>query len=59
MDLDETSDIIILRTRNVTNGKIIHSHTEIDRCCKSFAWDNDVNSLSFDGKDEIESWDYN
>ena len=44
---------MILQTRNVKRNKITHSHTKIDRCCKSFGWDQDVRHIKFNGRDRI------
>ena len=54
-NFNEARNIIILRTRNISNKNIIHSHTNVDRCCKSRSSDIfDVPELVYDGKDEIE-----
>ena len=43
--MNEVSSIIILRTRNIDRGKIIHTKAEINRCCKATGWAHDVHQL--------------
>ena len=54
LSLHETSNLIILRTKNINRGKIVHSLAEINRCCNTTGWNDDVyQSLKFDAVDEM------
>ena len=55
LSLHETSNIIILRTRNIDRGKIVHSFAEINRCCNATGWNHDVQQLlKFDALDGMQ-----
>ena len=51
--MESASGIILLRTRNVDLGKIEHTLSKIDRCCKSYGENLDSRKLEFDQKDAI------
>ena len=50
--LDKTSNVLIIRIRNVTNAQIVHNLPKINRCCKASHASHDKH-LSFPGKDNI------
>ena len=52
-EFNSSSTVILLRTRNVKRGKITHPHDQIDRCCRSSGWEEDVHQLRFGGNDNI------
>ena len=49
---NETENALIIRIRDIPNGRILHIHPKLDRCCKSSDTDLDKH-LSFSGKDQI------
>ena len=51
--MQEVSNLILLRIRNIKKNKIVHSLKKLDRCCKSAGWDHTVNGLRFGGIDEV------
>ena len=46
---------IILKTKDVSHDRIVHSQPKLDRCCKSSGWDQNVRNLKFDTEDNIPS----
>ena len=52
VDVEESSNIIIVLIRKSNAGHIVHNHSSIDRCCKSSGWEEDVHELKFDGNDK-------
>ena len=44
--LDEGSNVIMLRIRNVRRHQVTHNLPRIDRCCKSSGWEKDLRDLN-------------
>ena len=51
--MDEDLSWIVIKIKNMSNKKIVHTQPKLDRCCKSSGWDQDVNELKFEAKDNI------